>query len=35
MYELPSSDDKVLTIDEDYAKHTLSKNLLKRMEIAS
>ncbi|MNG10594.1 ATP-dependent Clp protease ATP-binding subunit ClpX [compost metagenome] len=35
MYELPSSDDKVLTIDEDYARHTLSKNLLKRMEIAS
>ncbi|MNR59475.1 ATP-dependent Clp protease ATP-binding subunit ClpX [compost metagenome] len=35
MYELPSSDDKVLTIDEDYARHTLNKNLLKRMEIAS
>src|SRR6187551_64210 len=35
MYELPSSDDKVLTIDKDYAEHTLSKNLLKRMEIAS
>jgi len=27
--------DKVLTIDKDYAKHTLNKNLLKRMEIAS
>jgi ATP-dependent Clp protease ATP-binding subunit ClpX len=35
MYELPSSDDKVLSIDKDYAEHTLSKNLLKRMEIAS
>ncbi|MFH6990513.1 ATP-dependent Clp protease ATP-binding subunit ClpX [Flavobacterium collinsii] len=35
MYELPSSDDKVLSIDKDYAKHTLNKNLLKRMEIAS
>ena len=35
MYGLPSSDDKVLTIDEDYARHTLNKNLLKRMEIAS
>lgn len=35
MYELPSSDDKVLTIDKEYAEHTLNKNLLKRMEIAS
>jgi ATP-dependent Clp protease ATP-binding subunit ClpX len=35
MYELPSSDDKELIIDKDYAKHTLNKNLLKRMEIAS
>lgn len=35
MYELPSSDDKVLLIDKDYAEHTLNKNLLKRMEIAS
>jgi len=33
MCEFPSSDDKVLTIDEDYARHTLSKNLFKRMEI--
>ncbi|REH00307.1 ATP-dependent Clp protease ATP-binding subunit ClpX [Flavobacterium aquicola] len=35
MYELPSSDDKLLTIDKEYAEHTLNKNLLKRMEIAS
>ena len=35
MYELPSSDDKILIIDKDYANDTLSKNLLKRLEIAS
>ena len=35
MYELPSSDDKILNIDRDYAHDTLSKNLLKRLEIAS
>ncbi|MES2545458.1 MAG: ATP-dependent Clp protease ATP-binding subunit ClpX [Bacteroidota bacterium] len=35
MYDLPSSDEKTLTIDSDYAAHTLSKNLLKRLEIAS
>ena len=35
MYELPTSDDTTLTIDKEYAEHTLSKNLLKRMEIAS
>jgi len=35
MYELPSSDDKVLAIDRDYVKDTLNKNLLKRLEIAS
>jgi ATP-dependent Clp protease ATP-binding subunit ClpX len=35
MYELPSSDDKSLEIDRDYAEHTLNKNLLKRLEIAS
>ena len=35
MYELPSSDDKILEIDADYAKETLNKNLLKRLEIAS
>jgi ATP-dependent Clp protease ATP-binding subunit ClpX len=35
MYELPSSDDKKLEIDMDYAKETLNKNLLKRLEIAS
>ena len=35
MYELPSSDDKMLEIDIDYAKETLNKNLLKRLEIAS
>jgi len=35
MYELPSSDDKVLVIDQSYAEDTLNKNLLKRLEIAS
>ena len=35
MYELPSSDEKTLDIDKEYAQHTLSKNLLKRLEIAS
>ena len=35
MYELPSSDDKTLEIDVEYAKETLNKNLLKRLEIAS
>ncbi len=35
MYDLPSSDDKNLVIDEDYARDSLNKNLLKRLEIAS
>ena len=35
MYELPSSEDKVLVIDTDYARETLNRNLLKRLEIAS
>ena len=35
MYDLPSSDEKTLDIDKEYAEHTLSKNLLKRLEIAS
>jgi ATP-dependent Clp protease ATP-binding subunit ClpX len=35
MYDLPSSDEKTLEIDKEYALHTLSKNLLKRLEIAS
>jgi ATP-dependent Clp protease ATP-binding subunit ClpX len=35
MYDLPSSEDKVLSIDKQYAEHTLNKNLLKRLEIAS
>lgn len=35
MYELPSSDEKSLEIDKEYAEHTLNKNLLKRLEIAS
>ncbi|GAW90576.1 ATP-dependent protease ATP-binding subunit ClpX [Flavobacterium psychrophilum] len=35
MYELPSSDDKILNIDKEYAHHTLTKNLLKRLEMAS
>jgi ATP-dependent Clp protease ATP-binding subunit ClpX len=32
---LPSSDEKILEIDFDYAKESLNKNLLKRLEIAS
>ena len=35
MYELPSSDEKSLEIDKEYAEHTLNKNLLKRLELAS
>ena len=35
MYDLPSSDDKVLHIDQVYAEQALHKNLLKRLEIAS
>jgi ATP-dependent Clp protease ATP-binding subunit ClpX len=35
MYELPSTDEKALDINRDYAEHTLNKNLLKRLEIAS
>ena len=35
MYELPSSSETALEIDKDYAEHTLNKNLLKRLEIAS
>ena len=35
MYELPSSDEKILHIDVDYTHDALTKNLLKRLEIAS
>jgi ATP-dependent Clp protease ATP-binding subunit ClpX len=35
MYDLPSTGEKVLQIDKDYASDTLTKNLLKRLEIAS
>ena len=35
MYELPSSEEKTLEIDKEYAEHALNKNLLKRLEIAS
>jgi ATP-dependent Clp protease ATP-binding subunit ClpX len=35
MYDLPSSDETELKIDKEYAEHTLNKNLLKRLEIAS
>lgn len=35
MYDLPSSDEKTLVIDKEYAEHSLNKNLLKRLEIAS
>ncbi len=35
MYELPSSDEKELLVDLEYTQDALSKNLLKRLEIAS
>jgi ATP-dependent Clp protease ATP-binding subunit ClpX len=35
MYELPSSEEKILHIDFDYTHDALTKNLLKRLEIAS
>lgn len=35
MYDLPSSDDKELHVDLEYTEDALSKNLLKRLEIAS
>ena len=35
MYELPSSEEKTLQIDKEYAEHALNKNLLKRLELAS
>ena len=35
MYELPSSEEKTLEIDKEYAEHALNKNLLKRLELAS
>ena len=35
MYDLPSSDEKELHIDVDYTRDALTKNLLKRLEIAS
>jgi len=35
MYDLPGTNDKTLRIDQNYAKDALTKNLLKRLEIAS
>ena len=35
MYDLPSSDEKELHIDVDYTRDALTKNLLKRLELAS
>jgi ATP-dependent Clp protease ATP-binding subunit ClpX len=35
MYEIPSSDEKELHIDKQYVEEALTKNLLKRLEIAS
>lgn len=35
MYDLPSSDEKVLHIDLEYSHSALTKNLLKRLELAS
>jgi len=33
MYDLPSSDEKVLAIDKEYAEQALNKNLLKTLGI--
>lgn len=35
MYDLPSSDEKTLHVDKDYTHDALTKNLLKRLELAS
>ena len=35
MYEIPSSEEKTLHIDQEYVEIALNKNLLKRLEIAS
>ncbi len=35
MYDLPSSNEKTLHIDKAYTEDALTKNLLKRLEIAS
>jgi len=35
MYDLPSSDEKELHVDVDYTRDALTKNLLKRLELAS
>jgi ATP-dependent Clp protease ATP-binding subunit ClpX len=35
MYDLPSSEETTLYIDKDYAEHSLSKNLLQRLQAAS
>lgn len=35
MYDLPSSDETTLYIDKEYAEHSLSKNLLQRLQAAS
>lgn len=35
MYDLPGTDEKTLRIDKTYAQDALTKNLLKRLEIAS
>ncbi len=35
MYDLPSSDEKNLTVDKHYAENALDKNLLQRLKAAS
>jgi len=35
MYDLPSSEEKELHVDVDYTRDALTKNLLKRLELAS
>jgi ATP-dependent Clp protease ATP-binding subunit ClpX len=35
MYDLPSSDEKILHIEKSYAEHTLNKNMLQRLKAVS
>jgi ATP-dependent Clp protease ATP-binding subunit ClpX len=35
MYDLPSSEDKVLHIDKEYTQDALNKKSLKRLELVS
>jgi ATP-dependent Clp protease ATP-binding subunit ClpX len=35
MYDLPSSEEKILHIEKSYAEHTLNKNMLQRLKAVS